>query len=191
MKQLTRTICVVLFSTAYVSLNAQTDQQAMMKAWNEFMTPGQIHQMMAKDDGEWKTEISLWMEPGGAPATSTGKCVNKMIMGGRYQQSEFSGDFMGMPMEGLSTLGYDNAKKVFVSSWIDNMGTGLMLMEGKWDEGSKTIHFTGNQTDPMTGKDMPIRETFKYIDNNTQLMEMYSTHDGKEHKMMEIKFTRL
>lgn len=27
-----------------------------------------------------------------------------------------------MPFEGISTLGYDNAKKTFFSTWIDNMG---------------------------------------------------------------------
>jgi hypothetical protein len=35
-----------------------------------------------------------------------------------------------MPFEGISTLGYDNAKKTFFSTWIDNMGTGMMVMEG-------------------------------------------------------------
>ena len=35
-------------------------------------------------------------------------------MGGRYQQSTFKGDFGGMPFEGTSTTGYDNAKKVLL-----------------------------------------------------------------------------
>ncbi len=38
---------------------------------------------------------------------------------------------------------------------------------------------------------MEIRETFKIIDDNTQMMEMFSQGpDGKEFKMMEIKYTR-
>ncbi|MBK9333372.1 MAG: DUF1579 family protein [Ignavibacteria bacterium] len=30
-------------------------------------------------------------------------------MGGRYQQGKHTGDMMGMPFEGMSLLGYDNA----------------------------------------------------------------------------------
>ncbi len=38
---------------------------------------------------------------------------------------------------------------------------------------------------------MEIRETFKIIDDNTQMMEMFGNGpDGKEFKMMEIKYTR-
>jgi Protein of unknown function (DUF1579) len=46
-----------------------------------------------------------------------------MILGGRYQQSTTKGSFNNMPFEGISLLGYDNAKKVFMNSWVDNMGT--------------------------------------------------------------------
>jgi hypothetical protein len=95
-----------------------------------------------------------------------------------------------MPFEGISTLGYDNAKKVFMNSWIDNMGTGIMQLQGTWDPASKTINFTGTSVDPATGKDMNVRETFTLVDNNTQMMTMYMTQDDKEYKSMEIKFTR-
>jgi hypothetical protein len=99
---------------------------------------------------------------------------------------------MGMPFEGIATVGYDNAKKVFVSTWIDNMGTGLMKTSGPWDEATKTMTLTGTQTDPARGKDCHVREVFKVVDDNTQLMEMYGPDPmtGKEYKMMEIKFTR-
>jgi hypothetical protein len=30
-------------------------------------------------------------------------------------------------------------KKMFSSSWVDNMGTGIMNMEGTWDEATKSI----------------------------------------------------
>ena len=111
-------------------------------------------------------------------------------MGGRYQQSMHSGSFNGMPFEGMSLTGYDNAKKVFMSSWVDNMGTGIMQMEGTWDPNTKTINFEGNTIDPMTGKDMKVRETYKIIDKNTHMMEMFMTQDGRESKSMEIKLTR-
>ncbi|MEO8584025.1 MAG: DUF1579 family protein [Flavitalea sp.] len=66
----------------------------MMKAWTAYMTPGDIHTMIAKGDGEWNTEVSAWMQPNSKPVTAKGSCVNKMILGGRYQQSDYKGDFM-------------------------------------------------------------------------------------------------
>lgn len=97
---------------------------------------------------------------------------------------------MGMPFEGMSTIAYDNAKKVFVNSWIDNGGTGITVLEGTWDASNKMINFTGNMFEPSAGKEIPIRETLKFVDDNTQIHEMFVMQNGKEFKMMEIKYTR-
>ena len=37
---------------------------------------------------------------------------------------------------------------------------------------------------------MKVRQTYKIVDKNTHMMEMFMTQDGKESKSMEIKFTR-
>ena len=147
MKRITLTICAVLVTVICCKVSAQSE--AEMKAWMEYMTPGDFHKEMAKWDGEWNEDITMWMAPGAPPTKSTASCVNKMILGGRYQSSTHSGSFNGMPFEGMSTTGYDNAKKIFISTWMDNMGTGIMVMEGKWDEKTKTLHLKGKQTDPI------------------------------------------
>ncbi|MBC7950013.1 MAG: DUF1579 domain-containing protein [Chitinophagaceae bacterium] len=168
------------------------DSATMMKSWMEFMTPGEPHAMMAKSNGTWNGEMTMWMEEGGAPQKSMVKSVNTMILGGRYQQSKHTGSFEGMPFEGVATMGYDNAKKMYVSSWVDNMGTGIMNLSGTWDDASKTVTLTGTQTNPATGKDCDIKETFKIVDENTQIMEMWGPDmkTGKQFKTMEIKYTR-
>ena len=113
-----------------------------------------------------------------------------MIVGGRYQESKHTGNFMGMPFEGIGTTGWDNAGKFFVSSWVDNYGTGMIYMEGTWDENNKSMKLAGKMTDPITGKSTNIRQVTKIIDDNTQTMEQYLEKDGKEFKNMEIKLTR-
>jgi hypothetical protein len=99
---------------------------------------------------------------------------------------------MGMPFTGMSITGYDNYKKKYVSAWIDNMGSGIMHMEGPWDEASKSMTLTGSMLDPATGKECKMREVFKIVDDNNQVMEMYGPDPktGVEYKTMEIKFTR-
>jgi hypothetical protein len=113
-----------------------------------------------------------------------------MVLNGLYQQSTSTGSFSGMPFNGISTLGYDNHRKVFTTTWVDNMSSGIMMMEGSWDEAAKTINFKGKMTDPMTKQQVDIREAMKVVDDNTQVMEQYITHDGKESKSMEITFKR-
>jgi len=166
------------------------DSAEMMKAWQEYMTPSDMHKMLAKSNGTWTEEMTMWMSPDAPPTKSTATAVNKMILGGRYQESKHTGKFNGMPFEGISTLAYDNAKKTFVSTWVDNMSTGLMTMEGTYDEGSKTMTLKGKAFDPMKGQECDVRETFKMIDDNTQQMEMFTTADGKEYKSMEILLKR-
>lgn len=168
------------------------DSATTMKAWMEYATPGKMHEMMASWNGTWTGEITSWMSEGATPSKSTTTAVNSMVFGGRYQSSHHTSSFDGMPFEGMSWLGYDNSKKIFVSTWVDNMGTGMMNMSGPWDEATKTITLTGKQTDPARGNDCTVRETFKIIDDNNQLMEMYGPDPmtGKEFKTMEIKLTR-
>jgi hypothetical protein len=169
------------------------DSATMMKNWMAYMTPGDVHKMIASWDGTWNGNVTMWQMPGAPPQMSKSTATNKTIMGGRYQVSNHKGNMMGMPFEGMSTLAYDNAKKTFISTWIDNMGTGMMMMEGTWDDASKTINLTGKAVDPSagTGKEMTVRETFKIMDDKNQLMEMYGPGpDGKEFKMMEIKFSK-
>ncbi|MFN2457078.1 MAG: DUF1579 domain-containing protein [Chitinophagaceae bacterium] len=178
-------------NTSTSSNAAMPDSATMMRNWQAYMTPSEPHKMMASWDGTWVGDMTMWMAPGAPPTKSTTTSVNKMVMGGRYQQSTHTGDFMGSPFNGMSTMAYDNIKKVFISTWIDNMGTGVMVMEGPWDSTSKTITLKGKMVDPGVGKEIDVRETFRVIDNNNTVMEMYGAGpDGKEMKTMEIKYKR-
>lgn len=189
MKPVTKLLCTALLAGCCLSLQAQTE--ADMKAWMDYMTPGETHKMLAKSDGEWTADITMWPAPGAPASKATASCTNKMILGGRYQESKYAGELMGSPFEGVSTLAYDNAKKTFISTWIDNMGTGITVMEGTWDNTAQTLTAKGKRVDPSSGKEISIRHVFKPIDDNNQLLEMYTTPaGGKEYKDMEIKLTR-
>jgi hypothetical protein len=171
---------------------ANMDSASAIKAWTDFKTPGAMHRLLAKANGQWKESISTWQSPSAQPQKTASTCVNTMILGGRYQQSVHKGTIMGMPFEGISTIGYDNVRKEFVSTWIDNMGTGFMEMAGTFDSIANVIHFKGTTTDPISGRTSDVREDFKFLTNDTQLLEMFAPQmAGKpEFKVMEIKLTR-
>ncbi len=181
---LTFTLLAILTSAVF----AQSQED--MQKWMAYMKPGEMHQMLANSNGNWTEEITMWMAPNAPAQKSTATSENKMIMDGRYQESKTTGSFNGMPFNGYNLVGYDNARKVFQSTWIDNFGTGIIQMEGPYDPATKTVTFKGKETDPMSGNNMDVRETFQFVDDNTQVIDMFMTKDGQEFKSMEIKSTR-
>lgn len=192
MKKVLFLLTVSFFSlfALHFSLHAQ-DDAAMMKAWTDWMTPGEMHKWMANMTGTWSGDVTTFWDPAN-PEKSKATATVKMIYNGLYQTSEFSGSMMGQPFQGQGLLAYDNAKKQFVNTWIDNMGSGVLIMTGQYDPKTKTLHLKGTQTDPMTGSDMPFREDVEFPNNDTQVMTMYGPGmDGKEMRMMEIRMTRV
>ncbi|MDO6430722.1 DUF1579 domain-containing protein [Flavitalea sp. BT771] len=186
------TFALLTISALSIATYSHAQSDADMKAMMAYSTPGDIHKMMAKSVGTWTCAITMWMAPNTQPMNSTGEMKNEMILGGRYLKGTNTGNFMGQPFEGISTTAYDNAKKIFLNNWIDNMGTGMMNLTGTWDAATNSITFTGTMLDPASGKDIPVREVLKFVDDNHQTMEMYANAatGGQEFKTMEIKFTR-
>lgn len=162
-----------------------------MKAMTDYMTPGKEQAMLAKSAGDWSANINMWMDPSQPPMTMQAKVRNEMKYGGRYLETRYSGMMMGMPYEGLGTIGYDNAAKKYMTTWIDNMGTGIMYMEGTMNADKRSVEFKGTGVDPMTSKPIKMREVITFKDDNNQKMEMYMMQDGKEMKTMEITLTKM
>lgn len=189
MRKITFGLLTALLSLCYcLSLSAQSDDD--MKAMMTYMNPGIMHKVLENEVGTWTGQGTIWTQPGASPVSMATETKNEMILGGRYLQGKNSGSFMGMLFEGIGTTGYDNAKKVFLNSWIDNMGTGMLYMEGTWDEENKTINYTGKIVDPASAKDISVREKMIFVDANTEKMEMYTTVNGQEYKNMEVVYTR-
>ena len=191
MRPLLNSMAVLLLLVCTLSLQAQNMSEQQQKAYMNYMTPSPVHQWMAKGVGDWKVETKMWWDENAKePMLSTGNCTNSMILGGRYLQSRHTSEIMGMSFEGISTTAYDNGKKIFISSWIDNMGTGMSQMEGTLDEKTQVITLKGTAFDPITGKDCTVREVQKFVDDNTMVMEYFVNKGGKEYKSMELKLTR-
>ncbi|MCX8104639.1 MAG: DUF1579 domain-containing protein [Ignavibacterium album] len=170
--------------------NEEMNQDEQMKIWMDYMTPGPMHEMMAKHTGTWKMVSKMWMDPNAEPMVSEGTVDAEMILGGRYLKMVAKFPMMGMQTEGWMLEAYDNGKKEFINVWIDNMGTGVAISNGKFDETTKSIIYHGKMYDPLTGKDTDFKSVSKMINDNEMIFEMYGEFDGKEVKMMEIYYTR-
>ncbi len=179
---------LILFSFSAV-YSQQGDQADMMKKWQEYMTPSTAHQPFVKMVGNWTAVVTNYM--GGQETKSDGTGTYEMILGGRYLKSTFKSTMMGMPFEGMGLDGFDNVTKEYLSVWVDNFGTGIEYLKGKFDEKTKSVVYTGSMVDPMAGKEVPTKSIMKFIDDDHTTTEIYSFENGKEVKSMQIDYTRV
>jgi Protein of unknown function (DUF1579) len=174
------------------------DTQKMMQQMMELSKTNENHKLLSSMDGNWDYTVKFSPGPGAPEQVSKGVATRKSMMGGRYCTMEVSGN-MQMPDEtgkpknvqfkGMALEGYDNVKKKFVSSWIDNMGTGIMNSEGTYDPATKAFTYTG-EIEAIPGMKQKIREVVKLTDKDHMNLEWYEDRGGQETKTMEIAYTR-
>jgi hypothetical protein len=182
-------VLLLVCSVAFGQEDKKPPMDPMMEAMMKAATPGDAHKSLDMFAGSWKTTVKSWMAPGTDPMTMEGTSETKWMMGGRYLEQRFTSAFMGMPFEGLGYTGYDNIKKQYWSTWMDNMSTAMMTSTGSYD--GKTWTFKGTMPDPMTGKDSTLDEKITVTDADHHVMEMWGAGpDGKNFKMMEIAYSR-
>jgi Protein of unknown function (DUF1579) len=187
-------------STPAKPADAKPDDAQMMATMMDLAKPGENHKIIEGLAGSWTYTTKFWLSPdtNTQPMESSGRAVAKLIMGGRYLQTDNAGKMqmpgpdgkmMAMDFHGMEIDGFDNVKKKFVSSWVDNMGTGIMLSEGTYDPDTKTITYTSEE-EPMPGMKMKVRELVKLTDKDHHTFEFYEDRGGTEVKTMEITSTR-
>lgn len=167
-----------------------TETQAMMAAWQAYASPSDNHKVLDPLTGTWSHVVKSWMMPDSQPEISKGTTEAQWVMGGRYLRSVVNGMAMGQPFEGMAITGFDNGKQAYQTLWLDNMGTGMMIGEGTYDPGTKTLTDHGRFTDPLTGQ-RSYRGVTTLIDDDHYSYELYvADKNDKEFRMMEIVYTR-
>lgn len=175
------------------SAKSMPSQEEIMKRWQAYMTPGEAHKKLESMAGTWEAEIKTWMGgPGTEPAISKGSTEQKMILGGRYLQQTISSEMMGQSFAGTGFTGYDNFKKKFVGVWMDDMGTGMITMEGTLDKEGKTLTMWGVMDEPTTGeKNKKAKYVTHLVSPDKHVFEIFDvTTYGDKKPTMQITYTR-
>jgi hypothetical protein len=174
------------------------DEGEMMAMMMEMAKPGEPHKHMQSLVGTWSYRTKWWMSPETPPNESSGTTVTQSVMDGRYLISDHTGKIQmpgpdgkmaDMEFKGMAIEGYDNAKKKYVASWIDNMGTGIMNLEGTYDPSAKKLTYYA-EYEPMPGMKMKMREVISMTDNDHHSLEFFEDRGGKEVKTMQIDYIR-
>ena len=171
------------------------EEMAKMAALGQ---PGENHKLLAELVGSWDCKVTFWLEPGAPPSVSSGTAVRKATLDGRYfvmdtavkmQMPGPDGQMHPVDYKGMQIDGYDNAKGRFFSTWMDNMGTGLLMAEGSYDPADKTFTYHSEE-ETTPGTKTKVRGVVELIDKDDYLFDWYEEHGGKEAKTMEIMYTR-
>jgi hypothetical protein len=186
--------------TTQPAASGSPSEAEMMKQMMELAKLNENHKLIADLAGTWNYTVKFWMnpDPNAKPQESKGIATRKPTMDGRYFVMDVTGK-MEMPgpdgkkkemtFKGMGIEGYDNVKKKFVGTWMDNMGTGIMMSEGTYDPATKTFTYTG-EYEAIPGMKTKIREVMKIVDKDHHNFEWYEDRGGQEAKTMEISYTR-
>lgn len=176
----------------------QPSEAEMMKMMMEMGKVNENHKLLGEMAGNWEYTMKMWMDPSGKAQESKGTAVRKPFLDGHYYTFDVTGKFdmpgpdgkmQSMDFKGMAIEGYDNAKKKFVSAWVDSMSTMIMNTEGTYDAATKTFTHHAD-CEMMPGVRVKMREVIKVVDKDHHTFEMYEDRGQGETKTMEIAYTR-
>lgn len=165
-------------------------QAAMMALWKKAATPAAGHRRLERMVGSFRTKTTFVMSPGAPPQVSDAKSEHRWVLGGRYVEQRYKGTSMGMPFEGIGYTGYDNVQKIYVGTWMDSFGTGLMSSQGVGQPKDNEIRFEADAFEP-SGKRVRFESIVRIRDRNFHTYEMWTkAPNGKRFRMMIAEYTR-
>jgi hypothetical protein len=175
---------------AVVAVAAGLAVAAVRQEEQEARKPGKFHELLKQFEGTWETKSEFQMGPDRPMMKSTGTETDKFTVGGLFLMTDVKSEMGGMAFEAHSIWGYDEHKKKYTGSWVDNMSTAIWPFEGTVDAAGKVFTLTMEGPDPMSGKTMKIKFIHEITGKDTRKLTLFMPGpDGKEMEM-KIDFVR-
>jgi hypothetical protein len=176
----------------FVLLSNTVTKAQDIEPWTEYMTPSTVQEFFATYTGSFTLEMSMWMGGALEPTIVTVNSEHEMILGNRYLEMRQQGSMMGMDYQSIFTLGHNNSDESITLVILTNMGTGILSLQGDWDDSTRSATIFGALTNPVTKKSIQIKQIASFLDEDTFLIVNYDLQsDGKEVKTVQYKFTRV
>jgi hypothetical protein len=99
---------------------------------------------------------------------------------------------MWMAWKGMGVTGYDNFKKKYVFTFLDNMGTAILTGEGDFDAKNNVMTSYGKMDEPLTGeKNKTVKYVTRILSKDKHVFEIYDlVGTPHEFKVIEMVYTR-
>lgn len=103
------------------------------------MTQAAQTQSLTALTGEWEGPTQTWFDPGSPVREARTSGRIRSVAGGNAVIYEYESSLDGEPFTGAFFLGFDEARRKFVSSWADSFHTGTSVMQSEGDEDPGTL----------------------------------------------------
>lgn len=150
--------------------------------------PSPEHEVLNHEVGTWDAEVTMHLPGQDQPIESQGTETNKMV-GKFWVVSDFKYEFMGQPMGGHGTFGFDPSSGKYVGSWMGSDNPYVIHMVGEYDEKTRKMTYQMEGKD-QTGGPMKGKIVNTYVDDDHKTFEMFFDIGGEMTKLMEVKYTK-
>jgi hypothetical protein len=181
------TIAHGLVSTQEIAKTPGEMMAEMAKKGELYATPHQPHKLLEQLSGEWRTStVVMEMEK------EQGSANGNMILGGRFLEMKYRGAFMGVDLEGIFILGYDNYKHKYTAVFIDNLNTSTRIAEGTIDETQTVLSLWGTMDEWLTDEhDIAVLYRFRIKSPSLIVLEIHDlTINLGNTSVVEITFVK-
>lgn len=170
--------------------DAEAEAEALA-AYLVAANPGEEHERLASLEGAWAVTGKFWSEPGAEPITATHSSTMRMALGRRYLIEDLDGDLWGEEFRGIGITAYDNVEEQYITTWIDNLSTGILVLRGRYDRDADAVVMSGEYTDPVTKQKRSLRSVERVTADGTRVYEHWEvSDDGSESRVMELTYRR-
>ncbi|MGH9525544.1 MAG: DUF1579 family protein [Terriglobales bacterium] len=148
--------------------------------------------LLAKFVGHWDVVNTFYVRRG-KPIVTKGTCVQRMIAGGKFLQSDFT--FFNadgsVKFTGLGLSGFSPSNGRFTTVWIDSRRTQMSIRQSRGKFNGKDIVLWATSLD----REHPHRTTFAraHLEDNGRVLvynHYFVVPGGKPRKMFELYMTR-
>jgi hypothetical protein len=168
-----------LLATLLVAAITSSVTLAPAQEMPEMPKPQKEHEWLKQLVGEWNYEAEFTPMPGQPGMNTSGTEVTRPI-GGFWTLTEIKGDMMGMPFQGIMTIGYSPEKQKYIGTWIDNMTSKLLTYEGAVDESGKILTLNTQGPCPMQGGQIvDMQQTIEFKNPDEQVTTSRSKNNGE------------
>jgi hypothetical protein len=206
-------ISFIIFSTlttiptfAQTAKDSTANKDESYNQMLDYSRPGKYHRLLAELVGTWTFKGGHFSENPNPDSNKVvfnfnGTLVRKPFANGRFFIVEGTGGKLQMPIQDgkmkeanakyIETEGYDNVKKKFLLTIINNhIGSNIFFSEGNYDSTTNTITFN-SEAELVPGMKIKARELFIIVNKNHYRLEYYNEQNGKYIKATEIDCMRI
>lgn len=200
-------LVVLLTGISLITLKSETaaagaPQQPTQEQLQELMArhmaaaqPGPEHERLARMQGTWDVEITMWPAPGAAPVKMTGTSESEMILGNRFLMQTMDLADTDPSGEQISIIGFDRRTDEYIILGLDTAGTYWVTARGPADEGGDRAVLSGEDYDAIVDGTQLYDFVLIWPDEDTFVIEIVfkdeiHTRGGPPFKMVEVTSRR-